>query len=148
MEIEQTLGDSEGQGAWHAAVHGVAKSQTGLSNWKSSTTKCNQKGGSWERHGNTTVLEAIVCVRETLVECGQSSEQEYNHTFQDDSYSPGTRTQTEEVLRRGALSFLKYWLIDWLIDWLTWLFRIFVAAYEIFNCGMWTLSHLMWDLDP
>ena len=29
-ESEQTPGDSEGQGAWHAAVHGVAKSQTGL----------------------------------------------------------------------------------------------------------------------
>ena len=25
-ECEQTLGDSEGQGAWHAAVHGVAES--------------------------------------------------------------------------------------------------------------------------
>ena len=31
-ENEQTLGDSEGQGAWHAAFHGVAKSQTLLSN--------------------------------------------------------------------------------------------------------------------
>jgi len=25
-EFEQTSGDSEGQGAWHAAVHGVAES--------------------------------------------------------------------------------------------------------------------------
>ena len=25
-ELEQTLGESGGQGAWHAAVHGVAKS--------------------------------------------------------------------------------------------------------------------------
>ena len=25
---EQTPGDSEGQEAWHAAVHGIAKSQT------------------------------------------------------------------------------------------------------------------------
>jgi len=30
-EFEQTPGDSEGQGAWRAAVHGVEKSQTGLS---------------------------------------------------------------------------------------------------------------------
>ena len=30
-EFEQTPGDSGGQGAWHAAVHGVAKSQTQLS---------------------------------------------------------------------------------------------------------------------
>ena len=30
-ECEQTLGDSEGQEAWHAAVHGVAKSRTRLS---------------------------------------------------------------------------------------------------------------------
>ena len=34
-EVEQILRDGEGQGsleAWHVAVHGVAKSQTGLSN--------------------------------------------------------------------------------------------------------------------
>ena len=31
-EFNQTLGDSEGQEAWLAAVHGVAKSQTQLSN--------------------------------------------------------------------------------------------------------------------
>ena len=27
-EFVQTLGDSEDRGAWHAAVHGVAKSDT------------------------------------------------------------------------------------------------------------------------
>ena len=27
-EFEQALGDDEGQGAWCAAVHGVAKNQT------------------------------------------------------------------------------------------------------------------------
>ena len=32
-EFEQTLGDSERRGTWHAAVHGVIKSQTWLSNW-------------------------------------------------------------------------------------------------------------------
>ena len=31
-ESEQTLGDSEGRGAWHATVHGVAKSRTQFSN--------------------------------------------------------------------------------------------------------------------
>ena len=30
-EFEQALGDGEGQGGWHAAVHGIAKSQTQLS---------------------------------------------------------------------------------------------------------------------
>ena len=30
-ECEQTLGDSEGLGAWCAAVHGVTKSRTQLS---------------------------------------------------------------------------------------------------------------------
>ena len=30
-EFEQTPGDDEEQGAWHAAVHGVAKSQIQLS---------------------------------------------------------------------------------------------------------------------
>ena len=29
-ELEQTPGDSEGRGVWHAAVHGVTKSQTRL----------------------------------------------------------------------------------------------------------------------
>ena len=32
-EFEQTLRDSEGQGAWWAAVYGVAKIRTWLSNW-------------------------------------------------------------------------------------------------------------------
>ena len=32
-QFEQTPGDSEGQGSWRAAVLGVAKSQTGLSDW-------------------------------------------------------------------------------------------------------------------
>ena len=31
-EFEQTLGDSEGREAWHAAVHGAAKSGAQLSN--------------------------------------------------------------------------------------------------------------------
>ena len=33
-DFEQAPGDSEGQGSLHAAVHGVTKSQTGLSDWK------------------------------------------------------------------------------------------------------------------
>ena len=35
-EFEQTLGDSGGQGAWHATVHAITESQTWLSDW---TTK-------------------------------------------------------------------------------------------------------------
>ena len=31
-EFKQTPGDSEGREVWYAAVHGVAKSQTGLNN--------------------------------------------------------------------------------------------------------------------
>ena len=31
-EFKQTPGDSEGGEVWYAAVHGVAKSQTGLNN--------------------------------------------------------------------------------------------------------------------
>ena len=30
-ELEQISGDGEGGGAWHAAVHGVAKNRTQLS---------------------------------------------------------------------------------------------------------------------
>ena len=33
LEFEQAPGDGEGQGGWRAAVHGIAKSQTRLSNW-------------------------------------------------------------------------------------------------------------------
>ena len=40
-EFEQTLGDGEGQGAWHAAVHCIAKSQTRLSN--QTTTKTSME---------------------------------------------------------------------------------------------------------
>ena len=31
-EFKQTPGDSEGREVWYPAVHGVAKSQTGLNN--------------------------------------------------------------------------------------------------------------------
>ena len=37
-EFEQAPGDGEGQGAWRAAAHGVAKSQTQLSNQTTATT--------------------------------------------------------------------------------------------------------------
>ena len=40
-EFEQTLGDGEGQGSLHAAVHGVAKSRTRLSDG-TTTTKPNE----------------------------------------------------------------------------------------------------------
>ena len=36
-EFAQALGDGERQGAWHAAVHGVSKSQTLLSNCTTTT---------------------------------------------------------------------------------------------------------------
>ena len=39
-EFEWTLGDSGDKGAWCAAVHGVTKSQTWLSDW--TTTYINQ----------------------------------------------------------------------------------------------------------
>jgi len=42
-EFEWTPGDGDGQGAWHAAIHGVAKSQTWLSDW----TELNWK---WEKY--------------------------------------------------------------------------------------------------
>ena len=37
-EFKQASGDGEGQGSWSAAVHGVAKSQTQLSDWKTTHT--------------------------------------------------------------------------------------------------------------
>ena len=37
-EFEQTPGDGEGQGSWHATVHGVAKSWTQLNNNKNIPT--------------------------------------------------------------------------------------------------------------
>ena len=44
-EFEQTPGDSEGQGNWHAAVHEVTKSQTQLSSWTTATTMLGRE--SW-----------------------------------------------------------------------------------------------------
>ena len=49
-EFEETSGNSEGREAWCAAVHGVTKGQTWLSNW---TTKC-----SYHRLSNCTVGHA------------------------------------------------------------------------------------------
>ena len=41
-EFEQTPGDSGGQRSWCAAVHGVAKSRTWLSNWTNIRKKHSQ----------------------------------------------------------------------------------------------------------
>ena len=53
-EFEQTRGDGEGQEAWHAVVHGVAKSQTCLSDWttppiyhKAGTQKKKNRSLEW-----------------------------------------------------------------------------------------------------
>ena len=45
LQFEHTLGDSEGQGSLGAAVHGVAKSRTRLSDW---TTANRAKGSDFE----------------------------------------------------------------------------------------------------
>ena len=42
-EFEQTLRDGEGQGSWHATVHGVSESQTWLNDW---TTKNDRNPGT------------------------------------------------------------------------------------------------------
>ena len=39
-EFEQTPGDGEGRGAWHAAVHRGVKNWTRLSDWATTTTTC------------------------------------------------------------------------------------------------------------
>ena len=41
-EFKQTLGDSEGQEAWCATIHGVSKSYTWLSDWTATTMKLDQ----------------------------------------------------------------------------------------------------------
>ena len=41
-EFEQIWGHSEGWGAWSTAVHGVAKSLTGLSDWTTTSPGCTQ----------------------------------------------------------------------------------------------------------
>ena len=46
-ELGQTLGDGEGHGDWHAAVHGVTKSQTRLGNWTTTTTKWSKNVSSY-----------------------------------------------------------------------------------------------------
>ena len=55
--------------AWHAAVHGVAKSQTQLSNWtelivtliRSGRTRCLTQGISFRVHQGTLFLTHCVC---------------------------------------------------------------------------------------
>ena len=62
-ECKQALGDGEGQGSWHAAIHGVAKSLTLLSYWNncqecllhperacSVTNRLQWPGGGSRRH--------------------------------------------------------------------------------------------------
>ena len=44
LEFEQTLRDREGRDAWRAAVHGIAKSQTLLSDWTTSYKTYNTRG--------------------------------------------------------------------------------------------------------
>ena len=48
-ESEQTPGISEGQGSQHAVDHGVAKSQTQLSNWTATTNAVSQYTGTSSR---------------------------------------------------------------------------------------------------
>ena len=43
---QQALGDGEGPVAWYATVHGVAKSQTWLSNWTTTTLYLRKLKGS------------------------------------------------------------------------------------------------------
>ena len=45
-EFEWTLGVGDGQGAWHASIHEVLKSETWLSNW----TELNWPSSSWFWH--------------------------------------------------------------------------------------------------
>ena len=42
-EFEQIQGEDEGMEAWHAAVYGVAKSQTWLSDWITTNKHTNMK---------------------------------------------------------------------------------------------------------
>ena len=44
-EFVQTLRDSEGQEAWHAAVPGVAKSQRQLSDWTTKESRTQREVG-------------------------------------------------------------------------------------------------------
>ena len=45
-EFEQAPGEGERQGPWYAAVHGVTKSQTRLSNW--TTTNSENEWNEWK----------------------------------------------------------------------------------------------------
>ena len=51
-EFEQALGVGEGQEAWHAAVHGVAKSQTWLRDWTTTTYDLKVKETDIVAQGN------------------------------------------------------------------------------------------------
>ena len=55
-EFEQTSGDVKGRKAWLAAAHGVANSQTRLSDRTTGTSESSVKKCSWGRSMNTTLV--------------------------------------------------------------------------------------------
>ena len=59
-EFEQALGDGKGQEAWRAAVHGVAKSWTWLSNW-TTTAKAiwRNQAPLLRQHYKATVIKTV-----------------------------------------------------------------------------------------
>ena len=56
-EFEKTLGDGEGREAWCAAVHGVTKIQTWLSDWTTTMWKERQERnwGCWRQSSDTEI---------------------------------------------------------------------------------------------
>ena len=58
-EFEQILGNIKGREAWNAAVHGVAKCQTGLSDW---TTRQPPSKDISDKHVLSVSLTSTCCV--------------------------------------------------------------------------------------
>ena len=61
-ESEQTLGGSEGWGAWHDAVHRVTKSRKQLRDW-TTTDSCRTMGTTWVTSSNTKISYFPCCLK-------------------------------------------------------------------------------------
>ena len=62
-ECEQALGDGEGQGSLHAAVHGVTKSRIRLNDWRTTIKQLIYSGDQFAMYWNISVLHALTVWR-------------------------------------------------------------------------------------
>ena len=93
-EFEQTLGDSEGQGSPAAAVHGVTKSQTWLSDWTTITFYTNHMFKKTQKMKIFLILQYST-LKSTVVQYNSWHTRARSHLW---------RFATRRFIRRGLMS--------------------------------------------